>query len=109
MGFASGTGIKILSAFFRLMQLISAVIVTGIVGRYLNFAHNAHAHAGSRLIYAEVLGGISILAALLLFFPWKGSFWAFPFDIIMFIMWIVAFGLLAAVSNISSFIGMEIC
>jgi hypothetical protein len=98
-----GTVSKVVSVVFRFIELVCAVIVAALIGRYLNYVHDAHADSGSRVIYAIVLAGISILAALVLFVPWMGSFLAFPLDIILFIMWIVAFGLLVNVSNTSAF------
>jgi hypothetical protein len=99
MGFAS----KVISVLFRFVELVCAVIVAAIIGRYLNYVHDAHAGSGSRIIYAIVIAGISIVAALALIVPWMGSFWAFPLDIILFILWIVAFGLLVNVSKYFSF------
>jgi hypothetical protein len=98
-----GTVSKVISVVFRFIELVCAVIVAALIGRYLTYVDDAHADSGSRIIYAIVLAGISILAALVLFVPWMGSFWAFPLDIILFIMWIVAFGLLVNVSNTSAF------
>jgi len=90
-----GTASKVVSVFFRLVQLASAAIVAGLVGRYLSSVHDAHAHAGSRIIYAIVIAGISIIASLVLMIPWKLTFFAFPLDAILFILWMVEFGLLA--------------
>jgi hypothetical protein len=94
-----GTASKTVSVFFRIVELASAAIVAGLVGRYLTEVHDAHAHAGSRIIYAIVIAGISIIASLLLMIPWQMTFFAFPLDAILFILWMVAFGLLANVSH----------
>lgn len=94
-----GTASKVLSGLFRLVELGSAIIVAGIVGRYLSYVDDADVNAGSRIIYTIVIAGISILAALVLLVPWQFTFFAFPLDAILFIMWIVSFGLLVNVSH----------
>ncbi|KAH8655155.1 hypothetical protein BGZ60DRAFT_546842 [Tricladium varicosporioides] len=89
-----GAASKTCSVILRCGELISAAIVAGILGRYLYFLSSAHVHAGSRVIYAEVIAGISILASLCLFPPLKYSFYCFVLDFALWICWMVAFGLL---------------
>ncbi|KAH6662187.1 hypothetical protein B0J14DRAFT_611069 [Halenospora varia] len=89
-----GAASKTFSVILRASELISAAIVVGIVGRFLSFLSSAHANAGSRIIYAEVIAGISILASILLFPPLKYSFYCFGLDFALWICWMVAFGLL---------------
>ncbi|KAH8598422.1 hypothetical protein B0O99DRAFT_591709 [Bisporella sp. PMI_857] len=89
-----GTTSKVCSVILRSGELVSAAIVAGIVGRYLYFLSSAHAHASSRIIYAIVIAGISILASLILFPPLKYSFYFFVLDFALWICWMVAFGLL---------------
>jgi hypothetical protein len=90
---------KAVSVFFRIAELGSAAIVAGLVGRYLSFVDDANAAAGSRTIYTIVVAGISILAALILIIPWRFTFFAFPLDAILLILWMVSFGLLVNVSH----------
>jgi Membrane-associating domain len=96
MGYAS----KAVSVFFRIAELGSAVIVAGLVGRYLSYVHDANTSAGSRVIYTIVVAGISIIASLILIIPGRFSFFMFPLDAILFILWIVSFGLLVNVSYV---------
>ena len=96
-----GSVSKGLSVFLRFFELASATIVVGLLGNYLHYVASANDHANSRIVYAVALGGISILASLLLFLPLKYSFWGFPLDFILFVMWMVAFGLLCNVSLLS--------
>jgi hypothetical protein len=88
---------KIISAASRFLALASSAIVAGLLGRFVHHLHSMGFSGGSRVIYALALSGISIFFALLLLIPFKFTFWSFPLDIAMFIMWIVAFGLLTNV------------
>jgi hypothetical protein len=93
-----GAASKTCSVILRSGELISATIIAGILGRYLYFLSSANAHVGSRVIYAEVIAGISILASLVLFPPLKYSFYCFGLDFALCICWTVAFALLCNVS-----------
>lgn len=93
-----GTGAKICSVIFRLGELVSAIIVLAIVGRFLYLLHLGHGSAESRIIYAEVMAGISTAFSILLVLPAMYSFYAFPLDFALFVCWIVCFGLLDSVS-----------
>jgi len=94
-----GTESKLCSVILRFCELSSAAIVAGIVGRYLFLLTDADAHAGSRIVYAEVMAGISMLLSILLFPPLKYSFYCFPVDFTIFICWMVAFGLLCGLTG----------
>jgi ABC-type glycerol-3-phosphate transport system permease component len=89
-----GTASKVVSVFFRFMELSSASIVAGILGAYLHYIDDAHVGKNGRIIYSIVIAGISIFFSLVLAPPLRYSFYAFPFDFAMFVCWIVAFGLL---------------
>jgi hypothetical protein len=80
------------------MQLISAAIVAGLLGRYLHNLHEGGGFNSRRVIYAISIAGIAIFFSLLFMLPLKYQFYAFPFDFIMFILWMIAFGLLINVS-----------
>ncbi|OCK82442.1 hypothetical protein K432DRAFT_391279 [Lepidopterella palustris CBS 459.81] len=90
-----GAASKVTSVILRVMELISAVIVAALLGRFLYLLNLANAGSSSRIIYTEVIAGISIAFSILLSIPAKYSFYAFPIDFALFICWIVAFGLLA--------------
>lgn len=89
-----GAASKTCSVILRSGELISAAIVAGILGHYLHVLSSANAHASSRIVYAVVIAGISIIASLALFPPLKYSFYCFVLDFVLCICWIVAFALL---------------
>jgi hypothetical protein len=91
------TASKVFSVIFRLGELVSAVIVLAIVGRFLYLLNLGHGSDESRIIYAEVMAAISTLFSILLAIPAMYSFYAFPLDFALFVCWIVCFGLLASV------------
>lgn len=92
-----GVASKAISFASRFMALTSSVIVAGLLGRFMRHLHNLGFGGGSKVIYALTLAGISTFFALLLLAPLAFSFWAFPLDLAMFVMWIVAFALLTNV------------
>lgn len=91
------TGSRVASVLFRIMQLVSATIVAGLLGHYLHNLHEGGGANNSRIIYAISIAGIAIFFSLLFMLPLKYQFYAFPLDLIMFILWMVAFGLLVGV------------
>ena len=96
-----GEASKIVSVFLRVWEIICAGVVTGIVGFYLHYLDEAHVGTSSRMTYALALGCLSIFFGLVLVAPFRYSFLAFPLDFAIFIMWMVAFGLLVGVSGTS--------
>jgi len=94
-----GTASKTLSVLFRIGELICAAIVVGILGEFLYYLNVANVGANARLVYTEVIAGISIALSIILMPPFMYSFWAFLLDLIMFMMWIVSFGLLVNLTH----------
>ena len=94
-----GEASKIVSVFLRVWEIICAAVVTGIVGYYVHYLHHAHVGTPSRISYAIAIGSISIFFGLVLLAPLRYSFWAFPLDFAIFVMWMVAFGLLVDASG----------
>ena len=72
--------------------------VAAIVGEYEHHLSLAQAQVDSRLVYTLVVAGLSIAFAVILFLPFGYSFRGFPVDVVLFILWIVAFALLVNVS-----------
>lgn len=95
-----GTASKVTSVCLRIGELICASVVAGILGHYLYLLDQANANANDRIVYTVALAGISIAFSIILMPPFKYAFWAFPLDYALFIMWIVAFGLLVDVSPV---------
>lgn len=85
---------KIVSVLLRFLELASAAVVAGLVGNYL---FRSFGSPGSRVVYTEAIAGISIVASLALAIPMHLTFYAFPFDFALFLLWIVDFGLLISV------------
>ena len=92
-----GAASKVVSVLLRIGELISACIVCGIMGRYLSLQHDANASYNSRIVYAVAMASISIFFSIVLMPPLKYSFMAFPLDLVLFVCWIVCFGLLVNV------------
>jgi hypothetical protein len=93
-----GNGSKVSSVICRIMELISAGIVAGLVGEYLHKIDDANQNAGPRTVYAEALAGISLFFSIAYLPPLTYSFYGFFIDFSLFICWMVAFGLLDSVS-----------
>jgi len=85
---------EILSVLLRLAELAFAAIVAGLTGSYLHAARGASAWSLGRLIYTEVVAGLSIFFALVWLLPFSGSFIHWPADLFFSVLWFVAFGLL---------------
>ena len=92
-----GTASKFLSIVLRLLEFSFAAVILGIIATFLHYIRNDGMAPESRLIYGITLAAISIVASIALFWPAKYSFYAFPLDFILFVMWIVCFALLEAV------------
>lgn len=99
-----GKSHKVVSVFLRLGELCSAIIVLGILSRFTYLLSVAQVHADGRIVYAMVTAGIGILFSLLFCPPFDSLFMSFPFDFIMWIMWLVAFCLLETVRPNPSFL-----
>ncbi|KAM0705457.1 hypothetical protein Q7P35_006816 [Cladosporium inversicolor] len=92
---AKDTALKITNVLLRFLRLCSACIVVGTVGWAIHRIHDSNGSVSGRLIYAEVVAAISIVVSLLLVPPMDYVFMMWPLDAISFIMWVVAFGILA--------------
>ena len=104
-----GTGSRVVSVLSRIMQIISAAVVAGVLGHYLHNIHDGGAGSNGRIVYAVVIAGISLLVALLLIVPMKFSFFGFPLDFLIFVCWMVAFGLLVNVRYTPTLLPTAIC
>ena len=98
-----GTVRKACSIFLRLFQLAASAIVTGLLSRFFSLLHSGRGSRSSRLIYTEVIAVLGIVVSLVLMPPLRYSFMMWPLDLIMFILFIVAFGLDVDVSLIPSY------
>lgn len=89
----------LLSLCLRIGELAFAAVVAGLTGEYLNAAHDSNDWSKGRFIYTEVVAAISMLLALLWLLPFTASFIHWPVDLLLFIAWIIAFGLMVDVSS----------
>ncbi|OCT44659.1 integral membrane protein [Cladophialophora carrionii] len=85
---------RILSVGLRACQIAFAGVVAGIVGSYLHDYHDGNGWPLARLIYIEVVAGISLLLGLLWLLPFSGGFFHWPMDILLSFAWFASFGLL---------------
>jgi len=97
MGFIE-TGLSYLFfAIIHFFQFILAVTVCGLYGVDISRARQQGKYLDSKWVYAEVVGGISALSALLLMIPFFLRFalsWAW--NLVLFILWIALFGTFGA-------------
>jgi hypothetical protein len=94
-----GSASKVVSVFLRCAELVSSVIVLGIVGHFLAVASDANIFSDSRLIYATVVSSLGTFFSIILLPPFTYSFLAFPIDFIMAILFLVSFCLCEALTG----------
>jgi len=85
----------LVSLLLRVGELAFSATVAGLTGEYLHQRRGARASTHKRHIYTIVVAAISILFSLLFLLPFLASFAKWPVDLILFVLWIVAFALLA--------------
>jgi len=86
----------ICSLLLRLGELAFSAVVAGLTGQYLHANKDASSWSKGRFIYTEVVAAIGILFSLLFLLPFAGSFIHWPMDLLLFVLYMVAFGLLAS-------------
>ncbi|KAH7382116.1 hypothetical protein BKA66DRAFT_463746 [Pyrenochaeta sp. MPI-SDFR-AT-0127] len=95
-----GTGTKVFSVLLRFGEFCSSIIVVALLGRFFYLLHiPSGTSTDGRLIYAQVISCLELIASMILFVPLKYSFYAWPLDAIFFVCSIVAFGLLADLNS----------
>lgn len=97
-----GAAFKAFSVFLRLGELACSVIVLGLVGRVLWHIGQANTYSDARLIFTTVVACISTVASLLLMVPFTFTFFACPVDLVLFVLWLVAFILLELLTGINT-------
>jgi hypothetical protein len=93
----SGAAHKVASVILRFGEFCSAVIVLGILSRFCYLISIRQVDADGRIIYAMVVAGISMVYSFFFCVPIKFLFLGFPFDFVLFVMWLVAYCLLQTV------------
>jgi len=87
---------RVCNVILRVWELICSVIVLGIVAHFVNIVAQARAGQDGRLIYTLVLASISTLYSIVCTPPFLYVFLVFPGDFLLFVAWLVSFGLLAS-------------
>ena len=93
---------KVVYLLFRLLEITFAATIIGILGNYLRLANEYHTTSSGILIYTQVIAILSLIIAIPLIWPWSIAKYTFPLDFALFIMWMVAFGLVIHVSNLTA-------
>ncbi|KAK4117675.1 hypothetical protein N656DRAFT_773860 [Canariomyces notabilis] len=84
-------------SILHFLQFVFAITVCALYGVELDRTRKANEHADGRWVYAEVVGGLSALTAILYCIPFILRFalvWAW--NMILFILWIALFGVFAS-------------
>jgi len=84
----------LVSLCLRVGELAFSATVAGLTGQYLHQHKSSSAWSEKRFIYSEVVAAIGILFSLLFLLPFASSFLHWPADLLLFVMFIVAFALL---------------
>ncbi|KAJ9419725.1 hypothetical protein QL093DRAFT_2639448 [Fusarium oxysporum] len=74
-----------------------------ILSRFCYLISIAEVHADGRIIYGIVVTCLGIIQSILFCPPFEDIFLAFPFDLVMFVMWLLAYCLLQTT------IGSHVC
>ncbi|KAL2157266.1 hypothetical protein VTH06DRAFT_6306 [Thermothelomyces fergusii] len=85
---------RVILVALRIWQFFCAVIVLGILARFVHVVVEAGVTRDGRVIYGLVVASLSILFALVFAAPFMYSFMAFPVDFALFVMWLILFCLL---------------
>ncbi len=94
-----GSASKVVLVVLRVWQLICSVVVLGILAAFLNRVHDASGPKDGRIVYSIVTASISTAFSIIFIAPFFYSFLAFPFDFVLFVMWLVVFCLLESVRS----------
>jgi len=89
---------RICYSILRLGEFICAVIVLAILARFCYLISIDQVSADGRIVYALVIASITVAYTIVLCLPINALAMSFPFDLFLFIAWLVAFSLLAAKS-----------
>jgi hypothetical protein len=95
----SGAAHKVVSVVLRLAELASAIIVLGLLSRFCYLIGIAGADVDGRIIYTIVVACLGIMYSIFFCPPFKNMFLGFPFDFLLFVMWLVAYCLLQTVGR----------
>jgi hypothetical protein len=83
----------ILNLLYRTLQLIFAVAVIGLYAQDLRKAHLEHKYTDSKWAFATAIGTLSAATAIVYMIPMVPKRLCTPWDILLFFLWIVVFGI----------------
>jgi hypothetical protein len=83
----------IVHTVIRFFQFVLALVVCGLYGVDLTAAREQHYHADGKWVYAEVVGTLAALTALIFMVPFFKTYLLFGWDLIIFILWTALFGI----------------
>ncbi|QPC62890.1 hypothetical protein HYE67_005121 [Fusarium culmorum] len=95
----SGVAHKVISFVLRLSELAFAIIDLGILSRLTYLVGIAGDSVDRRIIYIIVIAFLGIIYSIIFYAPFKSLFLGFPFDFVIFMIWLVAYCLLQTVSR----------
>ncbi|KAI9757446.1 MAG: hypothetical protein M4579_003462 [Chaenotheca gracillima] len=75
------------------LQFIAALVVVGMYGVDLNNARQHNLAGDPKWVFAETVGGLSALTVFIYMFPCIRSYYAWAWDVVLSILWIVVFGI----------------
>ena len=73
----------ITSLLLRFAQFVLGLTVCGLYGVDLNAARKAHVYTDGKWVYAEVVGSLSVVTALVYCLPKVKSWYAFGWDVVL--------------------------
>jgi hypothetical protein len=85
--------LKLSLGLLHFITLILAITVCGLYGQDLNNAHKAHVYSDPKWAFAVVVGAFSAVTSVAYMVPIDLWRWFFPWDFILFFLWIVVFGI----------------
>ncbi|CAP61069.1 uncharacterized protein PODANS_3_385 [Podospora anserina S mat+] len=96
-----GATSRVLLVLCRLGELVCGAVVLGLLGQAFSLINDAGVlEPEGRLIYTAVVASLTILDSLIFIVLFAYSYWSFLLDFILFVLWIVAFGLLESLTGI---------
>ncbi|TGO23697.1 hypothetical protein BPAE_0124g00290 [Botrytis paeoniae] len=87
-------GTDILALVLRVGQFAFSTIVVGLTSSHLHSARAEPSWSKKRFIYTDVIAALGLFFSLFFMLPFTWNFIHWPIDFLMFVMYMIAFGLL---------------
>lgn len=82
----------IVHTVIRFFQFVFAITILALYGQDITDQRHA-GHADGRWVFAEVVAGLSAVTALIFMVPFFKTYKAFGWDVLLFFLWVVVFGI----------------